>query len=275
MRLGRRAVAVSILALLAGCAGVVREPEPLPPPGPAKPPGTVIDGPPDLALDPSLIRPVLPAPEPRSAHGNHSPYTVLGETYTVLASADGYESRGIASWYGTKFHGRLTSSGEPYDMFQLTAAHRKLPLPTYAEVRNLDNGRSIVVRINDRGPFHPDRIIDLSWAAAVKLGIDQAGTGPVEIRAITFDDPITQMVAPARLPVLLQVGAFAERERAESVARELVLAGVAPVLTENARTENGSIWRVRIGPLQEVLHALQLVEDVMSLGFDRPRYVYP
>lgn len=265
----------ALLALLVGCASLTREAEPLTPPGPAKPPGTETDGAPDVALDVSRIRPVVPRPEPRSSHGNHSPYTVLGETYTVKASADGYVSRGIASWYGTKFHGRLTSSGEPYDMFQLTAAHRTLPLPTFAEVRNLDNGRSIIVRINDRGPFHPDRIIDLSWAAAVKLGIEQAGTGPVEVRAITFDDPITRQVAPARLPVMLQVGAFSDRERADGLARALGDGGVAPVRTERARTENGSVWRVQVGPLHEVGQALRLVEDLVGLGFGRPQYVYP
>lgn len=274
-RPGRWLAAIVLLGLLAGCATPGRDAEPLTAPGPAKPPGTIVDGPPDVALDVSRIRPIVPGPEPRSSHGNHSPYTVLGETYYVKHSADGYVSRGIASWYGTKFHGRLTSSGEPYDMFQLTAAHRTLPLPTFAEVRNLDNGRSIIVRINDRGPFHPDRVIDLSWAAAVKLGIEQAGTGPVEVRAITFDDPITEQVRPARFPVLLQVGAFSDRERAERMARELGHGGVAPVRTERAQTQNGLIWRVQVGPLHELGQTLRLVEDVVSLGFDRPRYVYP
>ena len=266
---------LALLIALAGCARTVRDADPLEPPGPAKPPGTIVDGPPDAALDLSRVQLIVPGPEPRSAHGNHSPYTVLGEVYHVKPTADGYVSRGIASWYGTKFHGRLTSSGEPYDMFQLTAAHRTLPLPTFAEVRNLQNGRSIVVRINDRGPFHPDRVIDLSWAAAVKLGIEQAGTGPVEVRAITFDDPITEQIRPARFPVLLQVGAFSERERADRLARTLGDGGVAPVRTERAQTENGPIWRVQVGPLHELGKTLRLVEDVISLGFDRPRYVYP
>lgn len=261
--------------VLAGCATPVREAEPLEPPGPAKPPGTIVDGPPDVVLDLVRVRPVLPAPEPRSPHGNHSPYSVLGEVYHVKATADGYVSRGIASWYGTKFHGRLTSSGEPYDMFQLTAAHRTLPLPTFAEVRNLENGRSIIVRINDRGPFHPDRVIDLSWAAAVKLGIEQAGTGPVEVRAITFDDPITRQVRPARFPVLLQVGAFSDQGRADGLVRALTDGGVAPVRTERARTENGSIWRVQVGPLYELGQSLRLVEEVIGLGFGRPQFVYP
>ncbi|MFW5815964.1 MAG: septal ring lytic transglycosylase RlpA family protein, partial [Wenzhouxiangella sp.] len=187
-----RLIGLGLLAFaLSACSTLTREP------GPARPPGEPADGPPDQALDVARIVPVIPRPEPRSPYGNHSPYTVLGETYEVRPSAAGYRERGLASWYGTKFHGRLTSSGEPYDMHQLTAAHRTLPLPTFAEVRHLETGRTIIVRINDRGPFHPDRIIDLSWAAAVKLGIDQAGTGPVEVRAITFDEPAVAAVRPA------------------------------------------------------------------------------
>lgn len=259
----------AVLAMLSGCTVVERQP------GPAVPPGETRDGAPEGELDVARIVPVVPQPEPRSAYGNHSPYTVLGQTYTVKSSAEGYQQRGIASWYGTKFHGRLTSSGEPYDMYQMTAAHRTLPLPTYAQVRHLENGRSIVVRINDRGPFHPDRIIDLSWAAAVKLGIDQAGTGPVEVRAITFDEPDVLMVRPARFPVLLQIGAFAERERAEGVAQALGNGGVAPIVTETAHTDAGRVWRVRVGPLSDLDETFQLVGRVIELGFDRPQYVYP
>ncbi len=268
----RSLIAAMSLLLLAGCAGLVERPGR---PGPAKPPGEVVDGAPESELDVSRIRPVVPGPEPRSAYGNHSPYTVLGRTYHVKPSAVGYQERGIASWYGTKFHGRLTSSGEPYDMYQLTAAHRSLPLPTFAEVRHLENGRSIIVRINDRGPFHPDRIIDLSWAAAVKLGIDHSGIGPVEVRAITFDEPAVPQVRPARLPVWLQVGAFAERSRAERVAATLVENGLDRVRTVPAHNAAGPIWRVRIGPLDELDDVLAHVEQVTALGFERPRYVYP
>lgn len=272
MNLVARMVALAaVLVVLSACASVIEQPGP----GPAKPPGEEMDGPPDGELDVSLIRPVLPAPEPRSPYGNHSPYTVLGETYEVKPTAIGYHERGIASWYGTKFHGRLTSSGEPYDMYQMTAAHRSLPLPTFAEVRHLENGRSIIVRINDRGPFHPDRIIDLSWAAAVKLGIEQSGTGPVEVRAITFDEPETHAVRPARLPVLLQVGAFADRQRAESVAETLLGQGLGPVRTERATAASGRVWRVRIGPLNDLDEVLLRVDQVAELGFDRPQYVYP
>ncbi|MGY6587083.1 MAG: septal ring lytic transglycosylase RlpA family protein [Wenzhouxiangella sp.] len=275
----RRAILLMLLALLlAACARESRETLPGQAPSERTPPAErqrQQDGPPSEAFDPARIQPIHPRPEPRSPYGNHSPYQVFGVTYHVKDSADGYVEQGIASWYGTKFHGRATSSGEPYDMHQLTAAHRSLPLPTYAEVRHLENGRSIIVRINDRGPFHPDRIIDLSWAAAVKLGIDQAGTGPVEVRAITFDEPPRLAHSPARVPVSLQVAAFGDRARADALKNQLQASGVGPLKTERARTANGTIWRVQVGPLDAAERAMDLVEQIYDLGFGKPRYVYP
>jgi rare lipoprotein A len=122
--------------------------------------------------------------EPHSRYGNRSPYTVLGKTYRVLDSAEGYDETGIASYYGNKFHGRRTSNLEVYDMYAFTAAHKTLPLPSFARVTNLANGRSVIVRVNDRGPFHDGRIIDLSYAAAVKLGVDRTGTARVEVQGL-------------------------------------------------------------------------------------------
>lgn len=123
--------------------------------------------------------------EPRSPYGNRSPYKVLGKTYRVLDRSDDFVERGRASYYGQKFHGRRTSNLEVYDMYAFTAAHKSLPLPSFARVTNLDNGRSVVVRVNDRGPFHEGRVIDLSWAAAVKLDMHRAGTAQVEVRALS------------------------------------------------------------------------------------------
>ncbi len=137
---------------------------------------------------------VIPKVEPKSKYGNPKSYVVFGKRYFTLPSSKGYVEQGIASWYGTKFHGRRTSSGETYDMYAMTAAHKTLPLPTYARVTNKKNGRSIIVRINDRGPFHDNRIIDLSYAAATKLGIVTMGTGLVEVRAI---DPRASQTAVA------------------------------------------------------------------------------
>lgn len=152
----------------------------------------------------------VPKSEPRSKFGNPPFYTALGRRYTVLASADGYVARGVASWYGPDFHGKRASSGETYNMYTMTAAHPTLPLPSYVKVTNLENGRSAIVRINDRGPFKSDRIIDLSYAAARKLGVWQNGTAFVEVRAITpprdgdeADRIMLSESVPASKPVVL------------------------------------------------------------------------
>jgi rare lipoprotein A len=251
-------IAAAVL-LLAACASL-REP---------------VDGPPREPFDPALIERPEPRPEPRSAYGNHTPYEVNGQVYRVMADASGYRERGIASWYGRKFHGRLTSSGEPYDMYRLTAAHRSLPLPTWVEVTRLDTGKTIVVRVNDRGPFHPDRIIDLSWAAASELGMTELGTAPVEVRAIDFGTETSPTPRPARLPVYVQVGAFSQHSRALAVQRELEQSGIGPIHTRPARTSAGRVWRVRLGPVEAVNDAIALVDRVAALGLGPARYVYP
>jgi rare lipoprotein A len=157
----------------------------------------VPDTTPDHVPDVDCIAEPLVTSEPRSAVGNRSPYSVLGKKYEVMQRVDGYVERGTASYYGNKFHGRRTSNQEVYDMYAFTAAHKTLPLPSFARVTNLDNGKSVVVRVNDRGPFHEGRIIDLSYAAAVKLGITQRGTGRVEVRALTGNDGGDAMLAAA------------------------------------------------------------------------------
>ncbi len=159
-----------LLLFLAGCASVHR-------------------GGPGGEIDFDSIPDAVPRPEPKSRYGNPPSYEVFGQWYQTLATGRGYVARGIASWYGPNFHGRRSSSGEPYDMYAMTAAHKTLPLPSYARVTNLDNGRSIVVRINDRGPFHDGRIIDLSYVAAGKLRLLGPGTAPVEVRVLDPDRP--------------------------------------------------------------------------------------
>lgn len=159
----------------------------------------VRDSAPDGLEDVDLIPEPEVKAEPRSRYGNRSPYQVLGKSYKVLDSADGYEEEGTASFYGNKFHQRRTSSLEVYDMYAFSAAHKTLPLPSYARVTNLDNGKSVIVRVNDRGPFHDGRIIDLSYAAAVKLGIDRKGTGNVRVQGLSAEhvDPGTRVAGPA------------------------------------------------------------------------------
>jgi peptidoglycan lytic transglycosylase len=152
---------------------------------PRAPPSTAVPAPPPPASEIGAVPDAVPRIEPRSAHGNPPFYDVAGKRYFVRALADGYVERGVASWYGPTFHGGSTSSGEPYDMYAMTAAHKTLPLPTYARVTNLRNGRSVVVRINDRGPFVANRLIDLSYTAAAKLDMLRQGTTLVEVRALT------------------------------------------------------------------------------------------
>ncbi|MCG8671190.1 MAG: septal ring lytic transglycosylase RlpA family protein, partial [Pseudomonadales bacterium] len=158
-----------------------------------RPPFEPKDGPPKLRKDISAVQDAVPKVEPKARYGNHSPYKVFGKTYHVMESSDGYREEGIASWYGEKFAGRSTSSMEPYDPYLMTAAHKSLPLPSYVRVTNLKNKRSVIVRVNDRGPFHGNRIIDLSYAAAIKLGYANQGTAPVLVEII---DPETFQNAP-------------------------------------------------------------------------------
>ncbi len=146
--------------------------------------GILQDKAPDHDLRIDYLPDLIPKWEPRSTNGNKSPYEVWGEKYWVMKSAKGYRAEGLASWYGLKFHGHTTSNGEKYDMYAFSAASRTLPLPTYVKVTNLENGRTVIVRVNDRGPFHGNRLIDLSYAAAVRLGYQKKGIAHVLIQAI-------------------------------------------------------------------------------------------
>jgi len=234
---------------------------------------SVPDGPPpDIS---KLVEPV-PKLEPRSLYGNKSPYSVLGQTYRVLPSAKGYDERGIASFYGNKFHGYKTSSLENYDMYAFTAASKTLPLPSYAQVTNLQNGKTVIVRINDRGPFHQDRVIDLSYVAAVKLGIWPKGTGLVEVRGIDPGEPLQELPPPPAVTsgnpgIYLQVGAFSDADNAERVAQRLRQANFAPVQVIEAQVNGRSVRRVRVGPLADVDSADQVTARIEDMGLPRPQ----
>jgi len=229
--------------------------------------------PPDLS---KLVEPT-PKVEPRSLYGNRSPYTVQGQTYTVLPTARGYDERGIASYYGSKFHGYKTSSLEPYDMYAFTAASKTLPLPSYARVTNLENGKSVIVRVNDRGPFHPNRIIDLSYVAAVKIGIWPKGTGLVEVRGIDPSrggaelPPPPVVSARAQIGIYLQVGAFADVANAQRVAARLQQAKLAPVQVTAVEVNGRRVQRVRVGPLRDVAQADAVSARIVAMGLPRPR----
>jgi rare lipoprotein A len=229
---------------------------------------------PDQAFDWTKVPEPAPRHEERARYGNHSPYTVLGKTYTVMDSASGYVERGIASWYGEKFHGKLTSTREPYDMYQYSAAHKTLPLPAWVRVTHLENGRSVVLRVNDRGPFHRDRIIDLSYVAAQRLGIAQSGTGPVEVRALDVAEsgaihtPSGEHVVESRPAgprgLWLQTGAFREASNARSMLQRLHELGFAEARMERTRDD---LFRVRVGPFDDVSWLDEMSNRLRDAGY--------
>jgi len=254
--------------LLAACQSAPPAPEKptAPAPRPASPDQR--DGPPDhIPADLESLPDPIPRNEPKSARGNPPSYTVFGRTYRVMDSAVGYYATGIASWYGTKFHGRQTSSGEPYDLYQLTAAHRSLPIPTYVRVTNLENGRTTVVRVNDRGPFHSDRIIDLSFAAAVKLGFANVGTARVRIEGLETNGPLSPPL-PDSGTYVLQAGAFRDSSKADSLKEQLsALTGQPGYVVQ---TGSDALYRVRIGPVTGRPEAQRLQRLIAASNFDEP-----
>jgi len=236
---------------------------------------------PGSGVDQSSIRGPVPRAEPRSRYGNPRSYVVNGKQYFTLSSARGFVQRGIASWYGPKFHGRRTSSGETYDMHKMTAAHKRLPLPTYVSVRNLATGREIVVRVNDRGPFHGDRILDLSYAAATELGIARRGTGRVEVRALEPGTPARSArgdkhrdpprSGPAKL--FIQAGAFQAPANATRLRTRLAAVSRLPVRVRRAISNGRVMYRVWLGPVSSVEEATQVSNVLGVLGIEGPRIV--
>jgi len=248
--------AVACGLLLAGCAGDKYDKK------------SDQDGPSNRKIAIKDIHDAVPKKEPRARYGNQSPYTVLGKTYTVLPSSTGYQQRGVASWYGSKFHGKRTSSGEPYDMHLATAAHKSLPLPSYVEVKNLDNGRKMIVKVNDRGPFHSGRIIDLSYAAAIRLGVDQTGTANVEVRALNVGNS-ARVAAKVPDGTFLQVGAFKSKKAANELAGKMTEVHLNPVSVK----KNKGLYKVWIGPYATQWEIEDSVRQVVELGYDRPHKV--
>ncbi len=213
--------------------------------------------PPSPPIAPQQVPDAIPRAEPHARLGNPPFYDVFGKRYYVLSSSLGYLERGVASWYGPGFHEVRTSSGEPYDMYGMTAAHRTLPLPTYVRVTNLQNGRSCVVRVNDRGPFVANRIIDLSYTAAAKLDMVRSGTAMVEVRALDPGEsaPLPDAgatVAPLRAALYVQAGAFSDPANAQRLAARLRGAGYAHILVRDDVIAGRRLYRVRIGPVADV-----------------------
>jgi rare lipoprotein A len=225
----------------------------------------------------------VPRAEPRSRYGNGPYYQVYGITYKVLETNYGYHERGVASWYGKKFHGRPTSSQETYDMYAMTAAHKSLPIPSYAEVRNLRNGKTIVVRVNDRGPFVDNRLIDLSYAAALKIDMVTDGTSLVEVTAISFDQP-TNTQSPSAPPasaqaagiresVYVQVGAFGEPENARRRFAMLRDMGIDDAFVHKDENTSPALYRVRIGPIANVSQFDAIVQTLQEIGISETHLV--
>ncbi|HEV2701828.1 MAG TPA: septal ring lytic transglycosylase RlpA family protein [Steroidobacteraceae bacterium] len=255
---------VCLVLLLGGCSLVAGHRA-----GGAQPPATRIPPASQVPADLAAIPDAVPRIEARSRNGNPPFYDVLGRRYTVLPSAAGYVERGVASWYGPGFHGVSTSVGEPYDMYAMTAAHKTLPLPCYARVTNLLNGRSVVVRINDRGPFVANRIIDLSYTAAAKLDMLRAGTAMVEVRVVTPDDPQTQALtraAESPPPTLyVQAGAFAVPANAKALLLRLQRGGLTNVFILPP-PPGSHLFRVRVGPVASVVDFDALAARLAMLG---------
>jgi rare lipoprotein A len=246
----------------------------------------------DTARPPSGVTDAVP---PRSDRGNPPFYDVLGKRYHVLPSAEGYVQRGIASWYGRDFHGLRTSSGEIYDMYAMTAAHTTLPLPTWVEVTNLTNGKRVVVKVNDRGPFVHNRLIDLSYAAARALDMIGPGTAPVEVRAIAPPPDAVRRgeivaSAPAAPPagsapslqpaaavpverMFLQVGAFAQPENAERLAARLRASGFANSSVVRQPSDSRRLHRVWLGPIRDSAEFDLLDAQLRAIGVSGARLV--
>ncbi len=255
--------AAALAAVLSGCATPTPRTEPAAIPEPQL----------ETARIPAGAPPQAPAAgEPRAARGNPPFYEVMGQRYYVLPGSDGYSEQGIASWYGREFHGRPTSSGEIYDMYGLTAAHKTLPLPTTARVTNLATGKSIIVRINDRGPFMKGRLIDLSYAAARDLGFLSAGTARVEVQALAGPVATTAGQAPADT-MYVQVGAFSRPENAEVLRQRLHQQGFANAVIRYDERGEPALYRVRIGPVANAAEYDAVAAQVDRLKLGTPRLV--
>ncbi|MFI4937255.1 MAG: septal ring lytic transglycosylase RlpA family protein [Candidatus Berkiellales bacterium] len=285
------------------------------PRGAAKPSSDdVTDGPPSIDIDVSNIPNAMPKAEPVSKYGNPRHYEVFGKRYHTMTASKGYQAKGTASWYGKKFHGQRTSSGEKFDMYSMTAAHRSLPLPTYAKVKNLENGREVIVKINDRGPFAHNRLIDLSYAAAKKLGIHNRGTAKVHLTAIdpkewhkhkkthlaeaskkaqtkkgpqqqSKKQPSQLAKANTKLPakggkqLYVQLGSFNKKMNAELLAKraETLTHALSDVNIKvfPQKLSNKELFKVRIGPMKSRAAAQKLQKDLVAInGVSKPTLIY-
>lgn len=271
-KIGLQQALVSIIfLLLSACATVTK------------------DGPPSYSVNAANIPDATPKIEPRSKYGNPAVYRVFGKQYHVLRSSKNYEEQGIASWYGTKFHSQRTSSGERYNMLGMTAAHKSLPLPTYVQVTNLANGKTVIVKVNDRGPFEANRLIDLSYVAAKKLGMLGHGTARVNVKAIdpllygkknntthaTYceNEPRPSLLAKQQHSgVYLQVGAFKNKILAEQFKKRLIPLVSSPIKITYFMHRK-KLYRVQIGPIKDVATANHLSKKLNTIGLQSKKMI--
>lgn len=253
------------------------------------------DSGPGRPMDVSHIKEPIPREELRTIAGNKTPYNVLGKTYHILKDPKGYRKKGVASWYGRKFHGRRTSNGEIYDMYGMTAAHKTLPIPSYVRVTNTDNNRSVIVRVNDRGPFHGNRVIDLSYTAAKKLGYQHRGTANV---AVEYIDPATYHGVTSQSPAstvrghgtkaptpknsagyalpdntYLQVGAFSKSKAAHGLKKKLAKMTKVPIKVKRPRAWK-ALYKVLVGPFDNNLQLLQFRQRLKDQNYPAPHVVH-
>lgn len=263
--------ALALLALLPGCGGFSK----------------YQDGAPSKTMDWEKIPDAVPRSEPLSNTGNPESYVVFGQRYFVDFDAKEFSQQGVASWYGTKFHGRKTSSGEKYDMYKMTAAHKTLPLPSYVKVTNLRNDKQVIVKVNDRGPFVDGRIIDLSYAAAQKLDIISNGTAEVEIETVTSNSRASESnnhqpngqltvttlnndsATTSSTAYYVQLGAFSQRIHAEQLLQQLTSQAIKPVSITSTNESSKNLFRVRVGPFtdKQMMHTMDT--RLSELGYEQ------
>jgi rare lipoprotein A len=248
------------------------------------------DGPPNFYVDETKVHDAVPKVEHASKYGNRASYTVKGKQYHVMKNSKHYEAVGVASWYGTRFHSLLTSSGERYNMLAMTAAHKTLPLPTYVQVTNLKNGKKVIVKVNDRGPFEGNRLIDLSYVAAKKLGMLGHGTAMVDVKAINPMQNDKNNIAPKTILVknnfydnakasllktphlFLQVGTFRNRSNAEHLKSRLLAVTSTPVRV-NQLAHKDKLYQVQIGPIKDLATAANISKRLHAVGLHHSHLV--
>lgn len=301
-------ICLIVIGLLNGCSSKKSKPDDSSPSSSSSSgsssgryPGKDKDWGPEKEIDMSHVPDAVPRYETRTIAGNKNPYTVLGQTYTLMDDERAYTERGIASWYGFKFNGERTSNGELYDMFAMTGAHKTLPIPSYVRVTNLDNRKSVIVRINDRGPFHEGRIVDLSYAAAQRLGITQMGTGNVEVEIVVPDGdprpplkkrktgvaskdagivPKAEVNASPSTPqsplpegTYLQIAAFGVEDSAKKFAANVSGSVSYPLLISVTAAPN-KLYRVRVGPFKDAQSMQAAREQLQKIDISQVHVVY-